>query len=269
MIDNTRKKLTILLLVFIVGTFAGIVGYLNAKITTFEECEKAGWLVRSITVYDGYGPIGKECVLWSGKSFVKEISQEQQRAVEIATAYLSYPVTIIEVKKLECQGCFSVKLQRDDNQRQFTIVLDNWEIKNVVQPDNISVLPAPFFPAQKEPAKSYMQALLSDQIGIIQIIDDKGQPLMRVGDKIKLGGGGGEMSGEIIAKYSADLPSDRCSGPYFIVGEVITVNNSTSPVATVPSLKSATMSTHIQTELYPALRVIILQSAGWVKNICF
>ena len=45
---------------------------------------------------------------------------------------------------------------------------------------------------------------------------------MRVGDKIKLGGGGGEMPNEHIAKYSAELPSDRCSGPYWIVGEVIT-----------------------------------------------
>ncbi|MBU1179247.1 hypothetical protein KKB69_02850, partial [Patescibacteria group bacterium] len=74
----------------------------------------------------------------------KEISQEQ-RAVEIATAHLSFPVTIIEVKKLECQGCFSVQLLQlqGDKQRQFTIVLDNWEIKNVVQSDNVNVLPAP------------------------------------------------------------------------------------------------------------------------------
>ena len=142
MMDNTKKRLTILLLLLIVGTLAGIFGYLNPKITTFEECEKAGLLVRSIRVYDGNGPIEAECVLWSGKSFVKEKSQ-QQRAVEIATAHLSFPVTIIEVKKLECLGCFFVKLQRDDNQRQFTIVLDNWEIKNVFQPDNVSVLPTP------------------------------------------------------------------------------------------------------------------------------
>src|SRR5512139_3484543 len=127
----TKKRLTIFLLLFIVGTLAGIFGYLNAKITTFEECENAGWLVRSITMYDGYRPVEKECVLWSGKSFVKEISPEEQRAVEIATAHLSYPVTIIEVKKLGCQGCFSVKLQISDNQHQSTIVLDNWKIKKV------------------------------------------------------------------------------------------------------------------------------------------
>lgn len=63
MMDNTKKRFTIFLLLFIVGTLAGIFGYLNAKITTFEDCEKAGLLVRSIRVYDGYGHIEKECML--------------------------------------------------------------------------------------------------------------------------------------------------------------------------------------------------------------
>ena len=115
MMDNTKKRLTIFLLLFIVGTLAGIVGYLNGKITTFEECENAGWLVRSIKVNDGDGPIEKVCILWSGKSFVKEISQEQQRAVEIAAAHLGYPVTINEEKKLKYQGCFYLKLQMTTN----------------------------------------------------------------------------------------------------------------------------------------------------------
>lgn len=104
----------------------------------------------------------------------------------------------------------------------------------------------PFFPQQKENPAIYMDAelvgelvledgclrvgddllvwphgfSLSTEDGVIQIIDDNGQPIMRVGDKIKLGGG--EMPSERIAKYSAELPSDRCSGPYWIVGEVIT-----------------------------------------------
>ena len=271
MIDNTKKRLTIFLLLFMVGTLAGIFGYLNAKITTFEECEKAGLLVRSIRVYDGNGPIEAECVLWGGESFVKEISQEQ-RAVEIATAHLSFPVTIIDVKKLECQGCFSVQLLQlqGDKQRQFTILLDNWKIKNVVQPDNVSVLPAPFFPTQKEPATSYMQALLgadnpeeliikdgclraggfllvwpygfslSADNGTFQVIDSTGKIVARVGDEIKVGGGADETpDGRVARVYSAQLPSERCSGPYYIVGEVITVENYTSPVATTPTLKSA------------------------------
>lgn len=263
MIDNIKKRLTIFLLLLIVGTLAGILGYLNAKITTFEECEKAGLLVRSIRVYDGNGPIEAECELWGGKSFIKELSQEQ-RAVEMATAHLSYPVTIIEVVKLECQGCFSVKLQRDDNQRQFTIVLDNWEIRNVVQSDNVTA--APFFPTQKEPATSYMQALLgadnpeeliikdgclraggfllvwpygfslTADNGTFQVIDSTGQIVARVGDKIKVGGGADETpEGRVARGYSEQLPSERCSGPYFIVGEGITVETYTSPVATTPT----------------------------------
>ncbi len=55
---------------------------------------------------------------------------QEQMAIERAIYHLSYPVTIVEVKKLECDGCFSVILQRDDNQKQFTITLENWKIAN-------------------------------------------------------------------------------------------------------------------------------------------
>lgn len=59
-----------------------------------------------------------------------ELILDEQRAVEMATAHLSFPVTVIEVKKLDCPGCFAVKLQRGDNQRQFTVTIDDWKIKN-------------------------------------------------------------------------------------------------------------------------------------------
>lgn len=36
--NNTKKIVAIFLLVFIVGSISGIVGYSNAKITNFEEC---------------------------------------------------------------------------------------------------------------------------------------------------------------------------------------------------------------------------------------
>ncbi|MFH1126745.1 MAG: hypothetical protein ABIG84_08085 [archaeon] len=132
-----NKRIIIFLLIFIAGSLAGMIGYLDAKITTFEECEKAGWLIRSIRVYDsigGYGSIEKECLLWNGKSFIKrsqELTDDQKRAVEIAIAPLSYPTTIIEVKKLDCPGCFSITLQRDDNQHQFTIALNDWKITDI------------------------------------------------------------------------------------------------------------------------------------------
>ena len=74
--NNTKKTLTIFLLIFIIGSIAGIVGYSNAKITTFEECKKTNW-PRSITLYDyvKYIPnaIEKECKLWTGKSFEKKL----------------------------------------------------------------------------------------------------------------------------------------------------------------------------------------------------
>lgn len=131
------KRIVIFLVIFIVGSIAGIIGYSNAKITDFEGCENAGWLVRSITVYDSvgdYGSIEKECTLWTGKHFVKqrtqELTDEQKKAAEIAIAHLSYPTTIIEVKKIRCSGCFSITLQRDDNQQQFTILLNDWKITN-------------------------------------------------------------------------------------------------------------------------------------------
>ena len=75
MADNT-KKVTIFLLVFVIGALAGIFGYLNAKITTFEECENS-WLVRRITFYNHaeYAPnaIERKCTLWTGKSFEKRL----------------------------------------------------------------------------------------------------------------------------------------------------------------------------------------------------
>lgn len=105
----------------------------------------------------------------------------------------------------------------------------------------------PFFPVQKEQNPTRMTALLEGELVIvngcfyvdnyllvwphgfsintdgevIQIIDDADKAIARVGDKVKLGGGGGEMSNEHIAQYSAELPSDRCSGPYWIVEEVV------------------------------------------------
>ncbi len=113
---------------------------------------------------------------------------------------------------------------------------------------NTSSSAAPFFPTQKNYTEHTMLALLEGKLvledgclrvdnylllwphglsistdgKVIQIIDNTGKPIARVGDNIKLSGGGGEMPREIIANYSTELPIDRCSGPYWIVGEVLT-----------------------------------------------
>lgn len=121
------------------------------------------------------------------------------------------------------------------------------------KPVNISS-PTPFFPKQSDPNLDAMNALLVGELvlvdgclrvddndpdidnyllvwpygfslstegDVIQVIDDKGQPVARVGDRVKIGGGECVKPCEHIAKYSADLPSNRCSGPYWIVGEVV------------------------------------------------
>lgn len=72
--SNRNQRLVVFLLIIIVGSISGMVGYSNVKIKTFEECEKAGWLVRSIKTYDsvgGYGSVERECILWSGRHFTK------------------------------------------------------------------------------------------------------------------------------------------------------------------------------------------------------
>ena len=112
----------------------------------------------------------------------------------------------------------------------------------------------PFFPTQKEPATSHMLALLSDKPeelivdgndclhaggyllvwpygfsltdidDITTVVDNTGKPIARAGDKIEVGGGEcAGCTGEDIAKISAQLPNDRCSGPYWIVGEIIQI----------------------------------------------
>ncbi len=57
---------------------------------------------------------------------------------------------------------------------------------------------------------------------VIQINNNTGKPIALVGDKVKLGGG--EIPGEYIANFSGELPSSRCSGPYWIVGDVLADN---------------------------------------------
>jgi len=57
-----------------------------------------------------------------------EIDENQKRAAKIAVAPLSYSVTVVDVAVARCPGCFSVRLQRNDNQEELTITLENWEI---------------------------------------------------------------------------------------------------------------------------------------------
>ena len=114
MTSNTKKKVAIFLLVFVIGTLAGIFGCLNAKITTFEECENS-WLVRSITSYDyaEYIPnaIQEKCTLWTGKSFEKKLESFGFGNNQAEKAITDYLLT---------QKCFSWKTTTDS--RNFCVI---------------------------------------------------------------------------------------------------------------------------------------------------
>ena len=80
-------------------------------------------------------PISANCKLFFENnpisvSVCEDYLDIKKRVVEMATGHLSFPTTIVEVKELGCYGCFSITLQRDDNQDQFTITLNDWKIVN-------------------------------------------------------------------------------------------------------------------------------------------
>ncbi len=59
-----------------------------------------------------------------------ELNSDARRAAEIAVAPLSYYVTITEVNKQDCEGCYAVKLQRNDNRQMTEVNLKNWVISS-------------------------------------------------------------------------------------------------------------------------------------------
>ncbi|MBW6451381.1 MAG: hypothetical protein K0B02_01505 [DPANN group archaeon] len=69
------SQIAIIVIVLISALYL-VIGSESAKITNFDECENAGWLLRSITIYDyaEYVPnaIEQKCTLWTGTFFVKE-----------------------------------------------------------------------------------------------------------------------------------------------------------------------------------------------------
>lgn len=188
MIKNKQKVLIgILVVIALTALLYLVIRSESAKITTFEDCQKAGWLVRNMTAYSyekGYDGPEEKCTLWTGKSFLK----------------------------------YSI-----------------------------------FFPTQNKPATEYMQALLSGELELIDdclrvngdliiwpygfslsvdeasILDDTGHGAVRVGDRVRFGGGGlseDEMGdridiADILSKLSTQFPSNRCSGPYWLVGEIL------------------------------------------------
>jgi hypothetical protein len=86
------------------------------------------------------GPIGGQtdiygCLSGAGYSWNEsigacirewELDNNQREAAKTAIMPLSYYVTIVEVKKQECEGCYNVKLQRNDNREMSETRIENW-----------------------------------------------------------------------------------------------------------------------------------------------
>lgn len=55
-----------------------------------------------------------------------EINDSQRQAAQIAISQLNYSVTITDVEIIKCQGCFNVKIQRNDNRESSEVELTSW-----------------------------------------------------------------------------------------------------------------------------------------------
>ncbi len=128
------------------------------------------------------------------------------------------------------------------------LILVSGCVERTQQNDSVNKSSYLFFPTQKESVTSYMDALFVGSVEVdnngclragahllvwpynfspridnktIQIIDDTGKHIASVGDYLKIGGG--EISDEHVGEYSAQLPCDRCPGPYWIVAPDVQV----------------------------------------------
>ena len=57
-------------------------------------------------------------------------SSDEREAIKIATAPLSFPVTLISVEKRSCDGCYDIDFERNDNRDPIVITLVNWTVSN-------------------------------------------------------------------------------------------------------------------------------------------
>lgn len=106
------------------GSLYWVVKNESTKIATFEECVKAGWLVRSIKVYDGFGPVEQECTLWSGKSFVKQRSETGQQTDQPANVAQNNWETKTDDRPPVTVKVTPAELGKDAGTWKFNIVFD-------------------------------------------------------------------------------------------------------------------------------------------------
>jgi len=101
---------------------------LDTKCSLVNECERTDMAIGGQRDANGcLSPAGyswNESLQYCLREW--ELDSDQRKAATIATARLSYPVTVVGVDKVPCEGCFKVHLQRNDNERTFSVGLLNW-----------------------------------------------------------------------------------------------------------------------------------------------
>jgi hypothetical protein len=118
---ETKNILLILAVLLIVLGGIIAINYSSKGIIIGGDKDKYGCLIGAGYSYDE--KVGACTRSW-------ELNEDQKKAAKIAVAYLSFPVTIVEASKQECEGCYNIRLQRNDNQERIEINLKNWSTIN-------------------------------------------------------------------------------------------------------------------------------------------
>lgn len=88
---------------------------------------------------DEYGCLGSAGYSWDENIMACtrnwEITEDLKKAAKMAVEISSYhSLTVIEVLKMDCEGCFAIKLQRnnieDPKNEYYTVRLENWKFVN-------------------------------------------------------------------------------------------------------------------------------------------
>ena len=139
-----NKKLIYGFLVVLIVVLAGIGGCINdGSDVTPPDSEHGEGVKEKVSEQedeitggdkDEHGCIGSAGYTWSSEvgACIRdwELDENQKKAAKISVEPLSFYVTVIGVDVARCPGCFSVRLQRNDNREQLTVTLDNWKIKS-------------------------------------------------------------------------------------------------------------------------------------------
>lgn len=165
-------------------------------INSFEDCAAAGYPVmesypRQCRTPDGkthteiidepiggqrdeHGCLGPAGYSWNAEvgACVREweLDEEARKAANIAILPLSYRVTVLGVEGMDCDGCFMVLLQRNDNGNEVYIRLGNWQIVETKTPHAEEIEPTrPDQPEQPVPRREGMEMVEANNMFAIDL----------------------------------------------------------------------------------------------------